>query len=122
MTVRPVPYEPTQYPMKYRPLGYGVRPEGPTVPEDPTLRRRNRWLILAAALFVTLVLHAGIAFGLDSGRSAPAATPAAAKSADDCEAGAPGGDEVPGAPGSGSDGEPADGDPGRLSNPDELRI
>jgi hypothetical protein len=109
--------------MKYRPLGYGVRAEDPTGPADPTPRRRSRWLVLAAALFVTVALHAGIAVAFDADSSAPRAAPTAKGQGDECEADLAGADEeVPAAPGTGTDGDTVDGDSGVPSNPDRLRV
>ena len=62
MTARPIRYRPEQYPLKYRPLGYGAtvsEPE-PPAPAEPRSRRRWVWAVLAIAVF-TLGGHLAIA-------------------------------------------------------------
>jgi hypothetical protein len=68
MPPRPIEYGPTQYPPRYRPLGYHAH--GPV--EPPSDRsgtgqsRRRQFLVLLGVLLATLLLHAGIAYALRS--------------------------------------------------------
>jgi hypothetical protein len=65
MPLPPTPYRPTDYPPKYRPLGYWQQlpepMEPPTPPSTPP-RRRWRWAALTFLLLATVVAHAGIAW------------------------------------------------------------
>jgi hypothetical protein len=64
MAVPPIQYRTTDYPPKYRPLGYWRHAKRHTGSPDEGGARdrgRRRFLILLAVLVATLVLHAGIA-------------------------------------------------------------
>jgi len=80
MAVPPIRYRTTDYPPKYRPLGYWrharrqADADGGAAAPD---RFRRRFLILLAVLLATLVLHAGIAVAYlrdDSASSSEQAT------------------------------------------------
>ncbi len=90
MPVRPIQYGPTQYPMRYRPLGYGTRQRADD--EEPAARAirpqgRRRITVVLIAFAATLLLHAGIAFaylGNGNGHSSPTATTGEVEPGDSC--------------------------------------
>jgi hypothetical protein len=121
MPLPPTRYHPTDYPPKYRPLGYraGEEPAPESAAPAPTPRRRWRWIALTALLLATIGAHAGIAWA-DSG-SARSAAPAPA--APEEEAGGECGtgpilEDLPGADGGETEGPAGGGapqsDPGRA--------
>ena len=88
----PVAYRSTDYPRKYRPLGYGRDEEPAANPAAlPGRSPRRRWIAFVAALVATLALHVGIAMassGSDSVTKKPTASSSAAGSAgeESCDA------------------------------------
>jgi hypothetical protein len=100
MTARPIRYGPTQYPMKYRPLGYGIDPDAvaaaDAAPPPGPPRRRRRWIVLAIAL-ATLTAHGAIA-ATYAGGDEPVqsiATEPDVEPGESCDAGEESGEPVP---------------------------
>jgi hypothetical protein len=71
MTTTPTRYRATDYPAKYRPLGYwrSARRAAAADPGDGAPRRGGRFWALTAVMVATLVLHAGIAAAYLGGSS-----------------------------------------------------
>ena len=105
MAQAPTRYLPTDYPPKYRPLGYRAHEEPPAPPAAPVPPpRRRRALVLGAVIVGSLALHAGIAAAYLGGNSRPA--PVDSSTAGDindptlgCDSGSTGGGTVSGGPG-----------------------
>ena len=80
MSTTPTRYRATDYPAKYRPLGYwrSTRQAAAVEPADGAPAWKGRFWLLVAVMVATLILHAGIAvayLGSSSGSSAPSALP-----------------------------------------------
>jgi hypothetical protein len=91
MAVPPIPYRATDYPPKYRPLGYWRHPKPvASAPdeEEPPRRGRRALVVILAALALTLVLHAGIAYAFLHDRSSSVVVQAPKKAQQQADPGA----------------------------------
>jgi hypothetical protein len=91
MAVPPIQYRATDYPPKYRPVGYWrhARRQVEAADGEAVPRTRRRLWVFLAVLAATLVLHAGIAaayLGADSGTTSAKSSQPASKTAAKCDA------------------------------------